>query len=62
MMPAKRTSGPACTVALTSPAPIGIIATFLIYRSFPMEAERLNALKNRIQDLSSRTVELRRYL
>jgi len=27
-----------------------------------MEAERLNAIQNRLTDLSSRVVELRRYL
>lgn len=62
MMPVNLIPGPARTARLTPPAPIGIIAPFLIYRSFAMEAERLNALKNSIQDLSSRTVELRRYL
>ncbi len=33
-----------------------------LYRDKHMEAEQLNAISNQLQDLSSRSAELRRYL
>ncbi len=34
----------------------------LLSKVAPMEAERLNSLKNQLADLTARVVELRRYL
>ena len=42
--------------------PTGIIADFPYAISLIMEAEQLNFITNKLQDLRTRTRELRRYL
>jgi hypothetical protein len=39
---------------------IGVLA--LVTRKRPMEAERSNAIRSQLEDLTTRVVELRRYL
>jgi hypothetical protein len=43
-------------------SPFAPAAPNLLSKVAPMEAERLNSLKNQLADLTSRVVELRRYL
>jgi len=38
------------------------VYNFVFYRAYAMEAEQLNAIARRLQDLSQRNAELRRYL
>ena len=45
-----------------APSSAGIMASFTAFESTIMEAEHINSISNKLDDLAQRAAELRRYL